>query len=113
MESFIQSNDFDLGDGDKLMLSRRLIPDISFRSSTAADPEATMTVKSRNFPGKALSDGVQDSKLVIETSVGVYTDQVFIRARARQMALRISSNQLGVHWELGTPRLDVREDGSK
>lgn len=113
MESFIQSNDFDLGDGDKLMLSRRLIPDISFRSSTAADPEATVSVRSRNFPGNALSDGVQDSKLVIETSVGQYTDQVFIRARARQMALRISSDQLGVHWELGTPRLDVREDGSR
>jgi hypothetical protein len=115
MVSYIQSNDFDLGDGDKFMLSRRIIPDVSFRSSTALEPEVTLTVKSRNFPGSAYSysAGVQDSKLVIETAVDVYTEQVFIRARARQMALRVTSDQLGVHWELGTPRLDVREDGSR
>jgi hypothetical protein len=113
MEAYIQSNDFDLGDGDKLMLSRRLIPDIKFQFSTAANPEATFTVQSRNFPGSARRADAQDARPVIQTAVDEFTEQVFIRARARQMSLKVSSDGLGVHWNLGTPRLDVREDGSR
>ena len=50
---------------------------------------------------------------MVETSVGVYTGQVFIRARGRQMALKISSTALGVQWQLGAPRLEVRPDGKR
>ena len=113
MESYIQSNDFDLGDGDKFMLSRRLIPDVRFTSSTAATPSVMMAVRSRNFPGNAERGDAQDSRAVIETAVDEYTEQVFIRARARQMSIKVSSADLGVHWNLGTPRLDVREDGAR
>jgi hypothetical protein len=72
-----------------------------------------MQIRSRNFPGSALSNNVADSKPVIETSVDQYTDQVFLRARARQMALKIQSENLGVQWQLGAPRLDAREDGKR
>jgi len=50
---------------------------------------------------------------VVETSVDQYTEQVFVRARARQMALKIMSDALGVQWQLGAPRLDAREDGTR
>ncbi len=113
MESFITSNDFDLGDGDKFMLTRRLIPDIDFHKSTVSNPEVTMTVRSRNFPGNPTRQDTQDSRQIIETTIGEFTEQVFIRARARQMALKISSVDLGVHWNMGSPRLDVREDGGR
>jgi hypothetical protein len=113
MESYIQSNDFDLGDGDKFMLSRRLIPDVRFENSTSAHPEVTFTLQSRNFPGSARRADAQDARPVIQTAVDEFTEQVFIRARARQMSLKISSADLGVHWNLGTPRLDVREDGTR
>lgn len=113
MESYIQSNDFDLGDGDKFMLSRRLIPDVRFETSTAASPSVVFTLQSRNFPGSARRADAQDARTVTETAVGEYTEQVFIRARARQMSLKVSSTDLGVHWNLGVPRLDVREDGSR
>lgn len=113
MESYIQSNDFDLGDGDKFMLSRRLIPDVRFETSTAASPSVMFTLQSRNFPGSAHRADAQDARTVTETAVDEYTEQVFIRARARQMSLKVSSSDLGVHWNLGVPRLDVREDGSR
>ena len=107
----ITSSDFDIIDGDQFMLMKRIIPDIDFNGSTAALPEATLTVKPRNFPGSVYSN--IDTANVIESSVGVYTDQVFMRARARQMAFKISSADLGVQWQLGSPRLDGRPDGKR
>lgn len=113
MTSYIQSSDFDIEDGEHLMLCRRMIPDVTFSGSTANEPEVTLQVRTRNFPGSALTSYASDTKPVIETSVGVYTDQVFMRARARQMALKIQSEDLGVQWQLGAPRLDARQDGRR
>ena len=113
MVSYIQSSDFDISDGEQFMLCRRIIPDVGFSGSTADNAEVTMQIRSRNFPGSALSNGATDSKPVIETSVDQYTDQVFLRARARQMAIKIQSENLGVQWQLGAPRLDAREDGRR
>jgi hypothetical protein len=113
IDAYIQSSDFDIGDGDNFMLTRRMIPDVSFDGSSAATPEATLTMRPRNFPGSTFSADPADTQRVIETSVGVYTDQVFMRARARQMAFKIRSENLGVQWQLGSPRLDVRQDGSR
>lgn len=113
MVSYIQSSDFDLDDGDNFILTRRIIPDLSFDGSTAATPEATLTIRPRNFPGSTYSSDPSDTQRVIETSVGAYTQQVFMRARARQMALKVRSDQLGVQWQLGAPRLDARVDGRR
>ena len=111
--AYIQSADFDLGDGDQFMLTKRLIPDIKFEWSTAANPAATFQIIPKNFPGAAAHGETADTQTVIESSVDVYTEQVFIRARARQMAIKIASTALGVHWLLGAPRLDLRPDGRR
>jgi hypothetical protein len=113
MDSYIQSSDFDLDDGDQFMLTRRIIPDIGFDGSTANAPEVTLTVRPRNFPGSSFSADPADTQRVIETSVGRFTNQVFVRARARQMALKVRSQQLGVKWQLGAPRIDLRADGRR
>jgi hypothetical protein len=114
MVSYIQSSDFDLDDGDNFMLTRRILPDIGFDGSTqGTTPEVTLAVRPRNFPGSTFSADAADTQRVIETSIGVYTDQVFVRARARQMALKIRSENLGVQWQLGAPRLDARPDGRR
>tara|TARA_R110001599_G_scaffold280410_2_gene481651 strand:- start:147 stop:2018 length:1872 start_codon:yes stop_codon:yes gene_type:complete len=111
MTSFITSSDFDIGDGDKFTLVNRIIPDVSFTGSNASEPTVKMTVKPRNFPGSTYS--VENDKNVIETSVNVYTEQVFLRARARQMGFKITSDTLGTTWKLGSPRLDGRPDGRR
>ena len=113
MDSYIQSSDFDLEDGDQFMLTRRLLPDIGFEGSTAAQPEVTFQMRPRNFPGGRFSVDPADTQRVIESSIGRYTDQIFVRARARQMAIKIRSENLGVQWQLGAPRLDVRPDGKR
>ena len=113
MVSYIQSSDFDLEDGDQFMLTRRILPDIEFNGSTANAPEVTLSIRPRNFPGAPVSIDPADTQRVIETSINQYTDQVFVRARARQMALKVQSDTLGVQWQLGAPRLDARPDGRR
>jgi hypothetical protein len=113
MECFIQSSDFDIGDGEKFMLTRRMIPDINFVSSTTQNPEVELTVRPRNWPGSNFTNDPSDTQRVIQTSVSQYTNQIFIRARARQMAIKVASDDLGVFWQLGALRLDAREDGKQ
>jgi hypothetical protein len=112
--SYIISNDVDLDDGNRLVLTRRVIPDVSFEGSTANNPRVNMSFKARNFPGASYED--TGSPPVTRGStfpVEQYTDQVFMRARARQMALEIRSTDLGVQWQLGVPRIDSRPDGRR
>jgi hypothetical protein len=114
IDSYIQSSPFDIGDGDNFMLIRRIIPDVNFDGSADdIEPEATLTVIPRNFPGGSAQSDAADTQRVIQTTANQYTDQVFMRARARQMAFKIRSEDLGVQWQLGAPRLDARQDGSR
>ena len=125
--SYIQSADVDIDDGDKYMLIRRVIPDINFRGSETTNPvtgatiipEADITVGVRNFPGAAQatinSEGqATEAPIVTATAtVDQYTNQVFIRARGRQMNFKISSDTVGTQWQLGMPRFDARPDGTR
>ena len=111
MSSYITSSDFDIDDGEEFTLIKRIIPDVSFTGSTANTPAVTMTVKPRNFPGSAYQ--VEPNESVIETTVDVYTNQVFLRARARQMGFKIASTDLDTQWQLGSPRLDGKKDGKR
>jgi hypothetical protein len=113
MAAYIQSSDFDIVDGEQFLLIKRIIPDVEFSGSavTNPNPSVLLTMKPRNFPGSAYA--TSPAKNVIQTSVDVYTDQVFMRARARQMGFKISSSDLGVQWQLGSPRLDGRPDGKR
>jgi hypothetical protein len=111
MESFILSSDFDLGDGENFMLTRRIIPDVKFQGSTNANPEVGITLVPRRFPGS--TPQAEPNLRVIETSADVYTNEVYIRARGRSMSFKISSDELGVNWQLGVPRLDARPDGKR
>jgi hypothetical protein len=119
MESYIASSDFDIGDGEKFTLIYRIIPDVNFDGSTAEAPEVTMSVKPRNFPGlRYITNMGTESQPVIQTNiintlVTQYTPQVFIRARARQLAFEIRSTDLNTQWQLGAPRIDGRPDGKR
>jgi hypothetical protein len=114
MNSFIQSNDFDISDGENFTLVKRIIPDVDFSGSTAASPQVLMTFRPRNFPGSNYMTEPEEAVTRTATvPVEQYTEQVFIRARARQMGFKISSVDLGVQWQLGAPRLDGRPDGKR
>ena len=103
MTSFIESADFDLGDGNEFMFLNRLIPDVSLNSS---DASVQYIIKTRNFPGQSLTT---NSTNTVTSS----TDQSFLRARTRQAVVRIESNTADVAWTLGDLRLDLRKDGRR
>ena len=114
LESYIQSSDIDISDGENYILVRRIIPDISFGGSTTDYPTAYFTLKPRTFSGSAYIS--EDPELITETQsepVELYTEQLFTRARARQVGIKVSSTALGVQWQLGIPRVDGRPDGKK
>ena len=113
MYAYIQSSDFDIAEGDKFMLTRRIIPDLNFAGSTAANPEANFVIRPRNFPGSTYQSNASNTQRVIQTTVNQFTDQVFLRARARQVALKVESTGLDTQWQLGSPRLDMRPDGTR
>jgi len=133
ISAYIQSADIDIGDGDQFMLTRRIIPDVDFTDSdlnnsvtgAVLTPEATITVGVRNFPGAtAATTDVAGSTLARDvvtatapaTSTAIidqYTNQVYVRARGRQMNFKIESDGIGVQWQLGMPRVDARPDGRR
>ena len=120
IEAYVQSSDFDIGDGHNFGLVTRIIPDVTFDGSTVNNPSLDFTVRPRQFPGT--NYGTSDSPTVTSTqnyqnvryyTVQQFTQQVFVRVRGRQMAFKIVSNDLGVAWQLGVPRIDARPDGRR
>jgi hypothetical protein len=118
--SYCQSSDFDIGDGHNFGLVTRVIPDVTFDGSDVAAPAVTFGMRPRQNPGA--NYGSADYPDVVSTNnysgqryynVQQFTEYVYVRIRGRQMAFRIGSDTLGVAWQLGAPRLDVRPDGRR
>ena len=115
MDSFIESASIDIGDGDRFSYLRKVIPDLTFDGSTnLASPQATFTVKARNNPGADFNNTqAGTSTRTQSTPVETYTEQLDLRVRGRSFALRVESNALGSKWKLGSPRVDIRQDGRR
>jgi len=116
MTSFIESAAIDIGDGDKFAYISRVIPDLTFSGSTAnvEGEQATFTVKARNFPGAAFDNTDDGTAIRTSTSpVELFTNQLNVRARGRSFALKVESSAAGTKWKLGSPRIDIREDGRR
>jgi len=112
--AYIESSQFDIGDGDQFSFVRRLIPDLTFRNSTAETPTANFTVKARNFPGGAyLQDNSKNVEKTASVPVEQFTQDAHIRLRGRSIAIKVDSNTTGTGWRLGSPRIDVRSDGRR
>jgi hypothetical protein len=114
MTSFIESSAIDIGDGDKFLSIKQVIPDITFNGSTSVNPDVSFTMKSRNNPGANFNETTQATAQRSATSpVEQFTEKLNYRLRGRSFALRIDSTSLGTKYKLGTPRVDIREDGRR
>jgi hypothetical protein len=118
--SSIGSAEFDIDDGDHFGFVYRILPDITFRGSTANSPQVTMTLIPMQNSGSGYNDpislgGNEDATIVRTATVPIeqFTGQVFVRVRGRQMILQIDNEQLGSTWQLGSPRIDIRQDGRR
>jgi hypothetical protein len=123
--AYVQSSDFDIGDGHNYGFVWQLIPDITFDGSTTPVPNypnVTFTIRPRQNPGSAYGAAGKPTVQAANTqsyaqksvyNVQQFTEIVYTRIRGRQMAFRIDSNTLGTQWQLGTPRMNVRPDGRR
>jgi len=120
IDAYIQSGDFDIGDGQTFGFIWRILPDVNFNSSTGNNPSVTMTVYPRQNSGSPYTSA--DSPSVVSSqnfaiapsyTVNQFTGQVYTRVRGRQMAFRVESNTVGTGWQLGAVRVDVRSDGRR
>ena len=118
INAYIQSSDFDIGDGHNYGFVWRIIPDITFNGSESVAPEVMFSARPRRNPGAdygpaASPDVVAANNFQTQRNYLVqrFTQIVYTRIRGRQMALKISSDTLGTRWQLGAPRIDVRADG--
>ena len=114
--NFIESADFDIGDGDSFTYVKRIIPDVDFIGSTNSAPSVNITISARDYPGQGLfrtANSAVESGSKVSLQVYNYTNQNWIRLRGRQIAFRIGSTDTGVKWQLGTFRLDTQQDGRR
>ena len=118
--AYAQSSDFDIGDGHNFGMVWRIIPDVTFDGSQVNNPKVTFTVRPRQNPGT--NYGSTDHPTVSSTqnyltqhtyNVQQFDEYAYVRVRGRQMAFKISSEDVGVTWQLGSPRLDLRPDGRR
>ena len=120
IEAYISSSEFDIDDGDRFGFIWRMLPDVTFEGSTATSPSAVMTLIPMANSGSGYNNptsiGGSDNATVTRTAevpIEQFTGQVYIRVRGRQMIMKIASTDLGVQWQLGYPRIDIRQDGRR
>jgi len=130
IEAYITSSEFDIDDGHNLGFVWRVIPDVNFTGSTSTSPTMNLTLLPLQNSGSGYTRGItpvpsvtsdmsvagdNSFPVVRSTTVPIdqYTGQVNIRVRGRQMSIKAESSQIGVQWQLGAPRIDVRLDGRK
>jgi len=126
IDSYIQSSEFDIDDGDRFSFVWQLLPDVRFNGSSADKPQVTMTLIGLQNSGSGynLSQGGNAGGDVIASNYSQYppsstilvekfTGTVPVRLRGRQLVFRIEGNQLGLQWQLGAPRINIRADGRR
>jgi hypothetical protein len=119
INSYIESAEWDPQDGHKFSFIYRMLPDITFRSSTnGSNPQVTMSIIPMKNSGSGFNNpqsvGGSSEATVVRTAIvpiEEFTGQVFIRVRGRQFIFKVEANQLGTGWQLGSPRVDLRPDG--
>ena len=123
IDAYIQSSDFDIGDGHNFGFVWRMLPDITFRGSSSASPSVTMYLRPMQNSGSGFNSpesvGGSASYPVDKTGTGTsynieeFTGQINTRVRGRQLVMEVRSTGLGVTWQLGSPRIDIRPDGRR
>ena len=131
MAASIEASPIDIGEGERFMFINKIIPDITFQGSTGNSPSVSMTLSTQDYPGSSygtvtLPNGLGALGLAVpvtssgssgysETTVPFqqFTTKADIRLRGRSFAFKIGSTALGVRWRLGSPRIELRQDGRR
>ena len=120
-DSYISSSEFDIDDGHDFGFVWRILPDLTFRGSTGdLTPQVTMTLIPLANSGSGYNDPTSEGgqnyatiSRITTTPVEEFTGQVYVRVRGRQMVFKVEGNQVGLQWQLGAPRIDIKKDGRR
>ena len=118
--SYVSSSEFDIDDGDRFGFVWRILPDITFNGSTTVNPTGTLTLIPMQNSGSGFNNptsvaGSNNASITRTSTVPIeqFTGQVYIRVRGRQMIIQFENEQLGSTWQLGSPRIDIKQDGRR
>jgi hypothetical protein len=119
--STISSSQFDIDDGQTFGFIYRVLPDLTFRTSTSGTtPQVTLTLipfqnsgTGANIPASTAGTAAAAVQRTSVANIQEFTGQVFMRLRGRQMVFQIDCNTLGTQWQLGAPRIDIKPDGRR
>lgn len=118
--AYITSAEFDIDDGDRFSFIWRIIPDITFRGSTSGNPNVIMYLlplqnsgSGYNTPPSIGGSNSAEIDQLATIPIEQFTGQVYTRVRGRQLSMKVESTDLGVTWQLGSPRIDIRPDGRR
>ena len=112
---FVESADIDVGDGDRFVFLKKVLPDILFvnDTGTSQDPAINIVVKRRDFSNQTLST---DSTTQIKSTSTFGS----LRSRCRQFVLRFESDddnteadRKNYKWRLGNTRVEVQPSGRR
>jgi hypothetical protein len=118
--ALIGSSEFDIDDGHNFGFIWRVLPDLTFRGSTSGTPQCTMTLIPFENSGSGATDprstaGTSNASIqrIATAPIEEFTGQVYIRVRGRQLIFQMESTQIGTTWQLGAPRIDIKQDGRR
>ena len=115
----ISSSEFDIQDGHQFGFVWRVLPDLTFETSsnspTAQAPTVTMTLfgLSNSGSGVTSSAGAPVAASASYNITEQFTGQIYTRMRGRQLIFKIESNQINTTWQIGAPRIYIRPDGRR
>jgi hypothetical protein len=112
--AYIESSPIEIGQGDQFGFAWRMIPDLDFRNSSAPNPTVNFILETQDFSGSNFNQFANNNTTLTATlPIAQFTDQTYFRLRGRMLTLRVQSEEVGVAWRLGVPRVDIRTDGRR
>ena len=115
MTSFIESAPMALGSVDRFSSINRIVPDVNFAGSTSINPQVDFTIKARTHSGSGFTqtDDSNTSQRTSTNPVEVYTEKLDVRVRGRTFALRVEAKEKGTKFKLGSPQVNIVQDGRR
>jgi len=99
--SFIESADFDIEDGNKILFMNKLIPDFDLNTG-----KLKVKIITKKYPES-------NEEITKEFDVTQLTDKINFRARGRQAKIRVSCSSQGSSWQWGSVRIAAQGDGER
>ena len=115
MTSFVESAPMALGGAERFASINRIVPDVSFAGSTSINPQVDFTIKARTHSGSGFTqtDDSNTSQRTATTPVEVYTEKLDVRVRGRTFAMRVEATEIGTKFKLGSPQVNITQDGRR